>query len=87
MVVNKESFECRVVDHNPELKDKVFTSSECRIRRKDGGYFWPEIIFCNASKEDKPGGNDCLFLIRDIHDRKIKDLADDAAQRWFRRSY
>ncbi len=65
-----------------ELKKKIHVSFECRIKHSNKRYYWSEIIFCNASNEDLPKGHEFLFLIRDIHDRKVKELKDEAEQRW-----
>ena len=122
LVVNSETKECRIVDHNEELftiadtnvyrdffyrlfvnvhpmdrpafqtftdpnlfpKDlatKVHTSIECRIRHTDHRYYWTEIIFCNASREDGIGGPEFLFLLRDIDERKTKEIRLEAEQR------
>ncbi|MCR5626924.1 MAG: GGDEF domain-containing protein [Lachnospiraceae bacterium] len=123
VTVSAKTLECRVVDHNPELrnisdklktydsfcddlyanihpadregflkftdhkhfpdelKDKVFTSYECRIRHTDKRYYWSKIIFCNATEEDRAGGQDYLFLIEDVHELKQKELKEDAEQR------
>ncbi|MCR4909556.1 MAG: sensor domain-containing diguanylate cyclase [Lachnospiraceae bacterium] len=64
-----------------ELGKKVHTSFGCRIRRANRRYFWSEIIFCNATEEDNAGGSDYLFLIRDIHGWKMKELRAEAEQR------
>ena len=64
-----------------ELKTKVFTSYECRIRHNNRRYYWSEITFCNASEEDAAAADDCLFLIRDIHEWKKKELRQEAEQR------
>lgn len=64
-----------------ELKEKVFTSYACRVRHVNSQYYWSNIIFCNATKEDSTEGNDYLFLIQDIHDWKMKELQEDAKQR------
>ena len=64
-----------------ELTDKVFTAFECRIRHLDNQYYWSEIIFCNATEEDSTVGHDYLFLVRDIHDWKTKELREEAEQR------
>lgn len=63
------------------LKKKISTSYECRIRQANKRYYWSEIIFCNATKEDSPGGHEFLFLIRDIHAWKVKELREEAEQR------
>ena len=65
-----------------ELKKKIHVSFECRIKHSNRQYYWSEIIFCNATSEDLPEGHEFLFLIRDIHDRKTKELKDEAEQRW-----
>lgn len=64
-----------------ELADKVFTSYECRIRHANNQYYWSEIIFCNATEEDSTVGHEYLFLIRDIHEWKVKELQEEAEQR------
>lgn len=64
-----------------ELESKVYTSIECRIRRTNHRYYWSWITFCNAAKEDSAGGNECLFLIQDIHDMKKKLLKQEAELR------
>ncbi len=69
-------------EYFPEaLGRKVYISMECRIRHSDYGYFWSEITFCNASDEDKAGGDSFLFLIRDVHDRKMRELRREAEER------
>ncbi|MCR5747852.1 MAG: sensor domain-containing diguanylate cyclase [Lachnospiraceae bacterium] len=65
-----------------ELKSNVFTSFECRIRQKNSQYYWSEIIFCNATKEDSSDGTDYLFLIRDVHRWKTKEIKAYAEQRF-----
>lgn len=64
-----------------ELSDKVYTSCECRIRQTNEQYYWSEIIFCNATEEDSTVGNDYLFLIRNIHEWKTKELQAESEQR------
>lgn len=64
-----------------ELRNKVYSTFECRIRQGDNHYYWSEIIFCNASKEDTAGGNDYLFLIQDIHRWKNAELKVEAEER------
>lgn len=64
-----------------ELKNKVYTSYQCRIRQMNRQYYWSEIIFCNATEEDKAIGHKYLFLIRDIHEWKTKELEEDSEQR------
>ncbi len=63
------------------LSEKVYLSVECRVRHTDMNYYWSEIILCNASREDSTGGDDLLFLIRDIHDRKVRELIREAGER------
>ncbi|MCR5652005.1 MAG: sensor domain-containing diguanylate cyclase [Lachnospiraceae bacterium] len=64
-----------------ELEKKLFISGEFRIRYADGRYYWSEITICNALKEDSTEGNDCLMLIRDIDERKVRELKEEAEQR------
>ncbi|MCR5675780.1 MAG: sensor domain-containing diguanylate cyclase [Lachnospiraceae bacterium] len=66
-----------------ELRKRVFLSHECRIRRANGHYYWSEILFCHATEEDSVSGQDYLFLIRDIHDRKMQELQEEAEQQAF----
>ena len=66
-----------------ELKSRAFTSYECRIRQNDGHYYWSEIFFCHATREDRPDGHEYLFLIQDIHERKVKERQAEAEQRGF----
>lgn len=69
-------------NHFPnELSEKVYTSMECRIRQVNGQYYWSEIIFCNATEEDSAVGDDYLFLLRDIHEWKTKELLREAEER------
>ena len=69
-------------DNIPDiLSESVSTSMECRIRRGNKGYCWSEIIFCNASEEDKAGGNEYFLLIRDIHDLKTESLKKEREER------
>lgn len=63
------------------LKHEVFLSMECRIRHADRKYYWSEIIFCNTTAEDSTEGNDCLFMIRDVNERKTLELKREAAER------
>lgn len=65
-----------------ELKNKVYTSIECRIRHNDDSYYWSRVIFCHASTEDEISGNDYLFLLEDIDDdrvRSIRELSEERA--------
>ena len=57
-----------------ELEDHVFVSVELRIRHADRKYYWSELILCNTTEEDSTEGNDCLFMIRDINDRKTFEI-------------
>ena len=63
------------------LEDHVHISMECRIRHSDRKYYWSEIIMCNTAAEDSTEGNDCIFMIRDIHERKTAELAREAEDR------
>ncbi len=63
------------------IKNKVFTSFECRLRHVNKRYYWSEITFCNGTEEDHSVGHDHLFLIRDIHEWKKKELNQEAEQR------
>ncbi len=64
-----------------QLKRNVHVSMECRIRHADSRYYWSEIVICNATAEDSTEGDDCLFLIRDIDERKTQELAREAEVR------
>ena len=63
------------------LSRSIYISMECRIKHRDLSYFWSEITICNASEEDQAGGSDLLFLIRDIHDRKTRQLRRESEER------
>jgi len=63
-----------------ELTDKVFVSMECRIRQANNNYCWSEITFCHASEEDKTTGDKYLFLVRDIHEWKLKELQKESQE-------
>ncbi|MBO4558835.1 MAG: GGDEF domain-containing protein [Lachnospiraceae bacterium] len=63
------------------LGDHVHISMECRIRHSDRKYYWSEIIMCNTTAEDSTEGNDCIFMISDIHERKTAELAREAEDR------
>ena len=63
------------------LSRRVYMSMECRIKHTDLSYFWSEITMCNAAREDMAGGDELLFLIRDIHDRKSEQLKREAGER------
>ncbi|MBO4505494.1 MAG: GGDEF domain-containing protein [Lachnospiraceae bacterium] len=63
------------------LGDHVHISMECRIRHSDRKYYWSEIIMCNTTAEDSTEGNDSIFMIRDIHERKTAELAREAEDR------
>ncbi len=63
------------------LAEHVHISMECRIRHSDRKYYWSEIIMCNTTAEDSTEGNDCIFMIRDIHERKTAELAREAEDR------
>ena len=60
------------------LKKEVYVSAECRIRHFDKSYFWSEVTVCNAAFEDRAEGDVFLFLIHDIHDRKMLELKKEA---------
>ena len=64
-----------------QLKKYVHISMECRIRHTDSRYYWSEIIICNTTAEDSTEGNDCLFMIRDIDERKTQELAREKEER------
>lgn len=69
-------------DDIPErLEKEVFISMECRIRQTGNRYRWSEIIFCNASTEDEAGGEEHLFLIRDIDRLKKEALKKENENR------
>ncbi len=75
---------CRFTEHDTyveALRSRVHTSMECRLRHSDRRYYWSEIIMCNSTTEDSTEGNDCLFMIRDIDERKIAELAREAEER------
>ncbi len=57
-----------------ELKNKVYTSIECRIRHRDDSYYWSRVIFCHASTEDEISGNDYLFLLEDVNEERTKAI-------------
>ena len=48
----------------------------------DRSYFWSEIIICNSAYEDSAKGDDLLFLIHDIHERKSYELRREAETRF-----
>lgn len=64
------------------LRRKIYISMECRIRHMDRSYFWSEIIICNSAYEDSAKGDDLLFLIHDIHERKSYELRKEAETRF-----
>ncbi len=64
-----------------ELEREVHVSCQCRIRHADGLYYWSEVIFCHATAVDCTDGHDYLFLIRDIHRWKTRELGIEAEQR------
>lgn len=64
-----------------KLRDRVHLSMECRIRHTDSRYHWSEIIICNTTAEDSTEGDDCLFMIRDIDERKCAELEREAEER------
>ncbi len=63
------------------LSDHVHISMECRIRHADRRYYWSEIVMCNTTSEDSTEGNDCIFMIRDIDEKKTAELAREAEER------
>ncbi len=80
---DRESF-ILFTDHDlyvDRLKELVHLSMECRIRHSDRRYYWSEIIICNTTREDSTEGNDCLFMIRDIDERKSDELRREAEER------
>lgn len=65
-----------------ELKNKVYTSIECRIRHSDDSYYWSRVIFSHATVEDNISGNDYLFLLEDVNEDKtryIQTLSEERA--------
>ena len=64
-----------------KLKTHVYISMECRIRHADRRYHWSEITYCNTTEEDSTAGNAALFLIKDIHSRKVRELRREAEER------
>ena len=80
---DREAF-TRFTDHDAyvkDLEDHVFVSVELRIRHADRKYYWSELILCNTTEEDSTEGNDCLFMIRDINDRKTLEIRREADER------
>lgn len=63
------------------LQEHVHISMECRIRHSDRRYYWSEIVMCNTTSEDSTEGNDCIFMIRDINEKKTAELAREAEER------
>jgi diguanylate cyclase (GGDEF)-like protein len=63
------------------LKNRVFTSLECRLRHTNMHYYWSEITFCHATEEDAAHGHDFIFLMRDIDERKRRELLEEKEQR------
>ena len=81
--VDREAF-AQFSDHDQYvgiLRSRVYSSMECRIRHSDRKYHWSEIIICNTAVEDSTKGDDCLFMIRDIDDRKRRQLKREAEER------
>ncbi len=64
-----------------KLKTHVYISMECRIRHADRRYRWSEITYCNTTEEDSTAGNAALFLVKDIHSRKVRELRREAEER------
>ena len=64
-----------------ELKNKVYTSIECRIRHRDDSYYWSRVIFCHASTEDEISGNDYLFLLEDVNEERTKAIQELSEER------
>ena len=80
---DREEF-CRFTDRDRYVKllqSRVHLSMECRLRHADNRYYWSEIIICNSTAEDSTEGNDCLFMIRDIDERKKAELDREAEER------
>ncbi len=63
------------------LHDQVSTSIDVRIRHTDGRYYWSEVMLSHASEEDATTGHKYLFLIRDIHEKKMAQLERSAEAR------
>ncbi len=63
------------------LKKHVYVSMECRIRHANRKYYWSEVTLCNTTEEDSTVGNAALFLIKDIHVRKTRELKREAEER------
>ncbi len=63
------------------LREHVHVSMECRLRHSDHKYYWSEIIICNTTSKDSTEGDACLFMIRDIDDRKRSELSREAEER------
>ncbi len=80
---DREEFACFTErdSYVDRLTDHVHISMECRIRHTDRKYYWSEIVMCNTTKEDSTIGNDCIFMIRDINERKTRELAKEAEER------
>ena len=55
------------------LDEKPFITIECRLRLADSKYYWNEISFCAVTCDEMDGGQ-FLLLIRDINERKERDL-------------
>ncbi len=80
---DREAFE-EFTDHDRyvgALREHVHLSMECRIRHTDRRYRWSEIIICNTTAADSTRGDDCLFMIRDIDERKKRELKILAEER------
>ena len=52
-----------------------------QIRHSDRKYSWSEVSFCNTTEEDSAQGNNCLFLVREIDERKTAELNKEAEER------
>lgn len=57
------------------LDEKPFITIECRVRLADSRYYWNQITFC-AVTCDKEDGGLFMLLIRDVNDKKERELAE-----------
>ena len=57
------------------LDETPFISIECRLRLADSKYYWNEIVYCAVTCDEVDGGQ-FLLLIRDINERKIRELTE-----------
>ena len=57
------------------LQSERTFSMECRLRSISGAYRWAELIFTRANEfEASDAYNIAVYMVRDIHDRKSKEL-------------